>query len=84
MPPKAFNKTSVDDILCDLLPKDLSKETKLAIINDSNFKNKNISFGFNYDQLSAVGGTLDVTQDYHRIIIHAKNCLDSLKNVWKD
>lgn len=84
MPPKALNKTSVDDILCELLPKDLSKETKLAIINDSNFKNKNNSFSFNYDQLSEVGSTLDTTQDYRRIIIHAKNCLDSMKNVWKD
>lgn len=83
MPPK-LNKTSVDDILCELLPKDLSKETKLAIINDTNFKNKNISFSFNYDQLNEVGSTLDITQDYHRIIIHAKNCIDSLKNIWKD
>ncbi len=84
MPPKALNKTDVDDILCELLPKDLTKETKLAIINDTGFKNKNMSFKFNYDQLSDVAGSLDITQDYRLMVIYAKQCVDSLKNVWKD
>lgn len=82
MPPKALNKTDVDDILCEFLPKEFSKETKLSILNDTGFKSKNMSFKFNYDQLTEVASTIDITLDYKLMVIHAKNCVDSLKNIW--
>lgn len=84
MPPKAaMDKTNVDDLLCLFLPKDLSKEAKLAIINDANFKSKNIAYEFNYNQLTDVASTLGITNDYGLMVFHANQCIEALKNIWK-
>ena len=83
MPPKAMNKTSIDDMLCELMPKDLSKAAKLSLLNDTTLKGKNIAFEHNYNALSDVASSIDITQDYGLMVIHAYNCIEALKNVFK-
>ena len=83
MPPKAMNKTDIDDLLCELMPKDLSKGAKLSIINDVNLKSKNIAYEHNYNQLTEVASTIDITLDYRSLVINASQCVESIKNIFK-
>ena len=83
MPPKAMDKTAIDDLLCELMPKDLSKAAKLSLINDTTLKGKNIAFEHNYNQLSDVASSLDITNDYGLMVIHAYQCMEALKSVFK-
>ena len=62
---------------------DLSKGAKLSIINDVNLKSKNIAYEHNYNQLTEVASTIDITQDFALMVIHANLCIDALKNIWK-
>lgn len=83
MPPKAMNKTDIDDLLCEIMPINLSKSSKLALINDTTLKSKNIAFEHNYNQLSDVASTIDITLDYKLMVTHAYNCIESIKNMFK-
>ena len=83
MPPKAMNKTDIDDLLCELMPQDLSKATKLALINDANLKSKNVAFDHKYNQLTDVSSTIDITLDYRSLVINASQCVESIKNIFK-
>lgn len=81
MPPKAMDKTMVDDLLCDLMPKKLSKATRLALINDTDLRTNNVALNYNYNQLNDVASTIDITLDFKSLAIHACNCIESLKNI---
>lgn len=83
MPPKAMDKNAVDDMLCELMPKDLSKASKMTILNDTTLKGKNMAFEYNYNQLSDVASSIDITNDYALMAIHAYQCIESLKSVFK-
>lgn len=83
MPPKAMEKTEIDDMLCELMPKGLSKNAKLAMLNDPDLKAKNVAFEYNLRQLNDVGASVDITNDYGLMVIYATQCIEALKNIWK-
>lgn len=81
MPPKAMEQTDIDDLLCELMPKELSKNAKIALINDA--KIKSLGFGHNYQQLTDTGAAIDITNDYALMVLYANFCIDALKTMWK-
>jgi len=80
MPPKAIEQTGIDKILTNMMPKDLSEATKLAIINDTGLHSKNMAFDHNYKKLVETGESLDLTEDYSTFASYLMNCIDSLKS----
>jgi hypothetical protein len=83
MPPKAIEQTEIDDLLCDMMPKGLSKSAKLSLINDQELRRMNTAFDFNYKQLTEIGASIDITNDYALMARHAILCIETLKEMWK-
>lgn len=79
MPPKAIEKSKIDNILASLISSDLSDPIKLSIINDTNLRTKNMAFNHNYQKLIETGETIDLTEDYSSFITYLLNCVSCLK-----
>lgn len=77
--PKPIEKDNVDKILINRMPKDLSDSVKLAIINDTSLRSKNIAFDHNYKKMLETGESLDLTEDYSSFASYLMNCVEALK-----